>query len=219
MPGGNKAVSGSAPTISFTTQPTNVTVISPAAAILTAAATVSDGSTPTYQWFKGNTSLSGKTDPTLTIAPTATVDSGDYTVKVSATGAQTVTSNAAKVTVTTPVLKTIALAGTPTLSGDATSGYTVDGIKTDGSNNVKVTITTASDAGAPLPAAGTITVVPTTAGDTAKLEALTVTGTGATRTFTVKSKATGGMGDGDSTELTITAGNAAPVKLTVTFET
>ncbi|MFW3388446.1 UNVERIFIED_CONTAM: hypothetical protein RF648_20885, partial [Kocuria sp. CPCC 205274] len=92
----------------------------------------------------------------------------------SITATKVVTINAAP----TPTLKTIALAGVPALTGNATAGYTVGGIKADGTDSgVVVTITAATDTGAPLPAASAITVVPTTSGDAAKLEALTVTGT------------------------------------------
>ena len=43
----------------------------------------------TYQWFKGTTSLAGKTNSTLTLSPAAQSGTGDYTVKVTNTGGQT----------------------------------------------------------------------------------------------------------------------------------
>ena len=66
---------------------------------LTVAASVTQGATLTYQWLKGGVAISGATSATYTKATAATGDSGSYTVSVSSTGATTVTSSAATVTV------------------------------------------------------------------------------------------------------------------------
>ncbi|MGC4071082.1 MAG: immunoglobulin domain-containing protein [Nibricoccus sp.] len=80
------------PTI--TAHPAGQTVTAPASVSLSVTAT---GAT-SYQWKKDTNNISGATSATYTINPSATTDSGSYTVVVT-NAAGSVTSNAATVTV------------------------------------------------------------------------------------------------------------------------
>lgn len=94
-------------------QPTSATIEMPesqSVAVgeqLTITPTVSEqsGYTQTYQWFKDNEELSGKTDKILTIDKAALTDAGTYTLKVTTTignASAEATSNGCVVTVTEP---------------------------------------------------------------------------------------------------------------------
>jgi hypothetical protein len=58
---------------------------------------------PTYQWFKGNTLITGQTNASLTFANAQPGDAGSYTVRLT-NGAGTVISTAAAVTVSVPAI-------------------------------------------------------------------------------------------------------------------
>lgn len=79
---------------------------------------VASGPPPlTYQWYKNNVALSGKTSATLTIASPTLTDAGSYTVKVLTNGVNAVTSDPALValvqaTTPAPVTTIAALKGT-----------------------------------------------------------------------------------------------------------
>jgi Immunoglobulin domain len=74
---GGGADNSSAPTV--TLQSSSQTAI--AGGSVTLSATASDG-TATYQWYKGDSQISGATSSSLTINPTSTSDSGSYYVVV-----------------------------------------------------------------------------------------------------------------------------------------
>ncbi|MCM1555875.1 MAG: hypothetical protein NC048_10350, partial [Bacteroides sp.] len=137
-----KSVTSAEKEITVLAQPaiTSVTV-SPASPVLcqgsglTFTATV-DPATPnagsyTYQWKKGNTNISGATDPTYAIASVATADAGTYTCTVTATNdiCKDDESGSATLTVTTPAnLDTITVKGAVT-----------DKCLTDGATTLSVT--------------------------------------------------------------------------------
>ncbi|MCM1086450.1 MAG: hypothetical protein NC357_08990 [Bacteroides sp.] len=119
---------------------TSVTV-SPASPVLcqgsslTFTATV-DPATPnagkyTYQWKKGNTNISGATDPTYAIASVATADAGTYTCTVTATNdiCKDDESGSATLTVTTPA----------NLDNITVKGAVTDKCLTDGATTLSVT--------------------------------------------------------------------------------
>lgn len=80
----------------ITAHPTGKTALVGGSVTFTVAAT---GSTPLeYQWFKGETAISGANGNSYTIAAAVTTNAGDYTVKVS-NGLGSAISNVAKLTV------------------------------------------------------------------------------------------------------------------------
>ena len=109
----------------ITTQPADLTVQAGASATFTVAAT---GTAPlSYQWFHDGTPISGATNAsattaTLTLAAVTSADAGNYTVTVTNT-ANSVTSSAAALTVTVPVLPPAIT--TPPASQTVTPGQTV----------------------------------------------------------------------------------------------
>jgi hypothetical protein len=115
----------------ITTQPGNLAVNAGQSAAFTVSAT--GAGTLTYQWQKlvsGTwTNINGATSATFTIAATATTDAGSYRATVANVGGS-VTSNAATLTVNTPVLAApTGLAATPgnnqvALSWSASTGAT-----------------------------------------------------------------------------------------------
>ncbi|EBA6160089.1 hypothetical protein BIW22_20970 [Salmonella enterica] len=155
--------------------------------------------------------------PTLTYdMNSASEPAGDWTVTVTdAAGAQLTQ----KVTMAAApkVLKTIKLTGKEiALTGDATAGYVIADLKIDASNQDEITVAVATDVGAAMPADAAIKVEIFTAAnsaDLAKLEAISVSG----GKFIIKAAATGAPADGDTIDLKVTAGAAAPVKLSAKF--
>ena len=89
------AAPNSAPTIS--TQPTSKTVAAGGTAQFIAA--VSGSPTPTLQWFKGSTAISGATSTILTISGATSADAATYTL-VATNSQGSATSNAVTLTVT-----------------------------------------------------------------------------------------------------------------------
>jgi hypothetical protein len=79
----------------ITTQPTSQTVTVGANVTFAVVAT---GTTPTYQWAKGGTSITGATNASLMLTNVQTADAGNYTVVVS-NSAGNVTSSVASLTV------------------------------------------------------------------------------------------------------------------------
>jgi len=97
----------STPTITITTQPQNLTLADGGSGSFTIAATVSDGSTPSYQWQNSDDSgatwdtLTGSTGTTYSLSGVSTLDNGtQYRAIVSASGASDVMSSVATLTVT-----------------------------------------------------------------------------------------------------------------------
>ena len=95
------------PVITIGTQPTNLTVVDGEPAQFTVAATATRGATLSYQWQLSTdggstfTNLSAATSATLAFPEVVLADDGNqYRVIVSATGATSVTSTAATLTVT-----------------------------------------------------------------------------------------------------------------------
>jgi len=89
------AAPNSAPTI--TTQPTSKSIPVGGTAQFTVA--VSGSPTPTLQWYKGSTAISGATSTILTISGATSTDAGTYTV-VATNSIGSVTSSAVTLTVT-----------------------------------------------------------------------------------------------------------------------
>jgi len=95
----------SAPTIS--TQPTSQTVAVGGTASFSVTATSSE--TPTYQWYKDSTAISGATSSTYAISSVATSDAGSFYVIVTNSGGSTTSSTA-----------TLTVSSTSTASCDTT---------------------------------------------------------------------------------------------------
>ena len=96
----------STPTITITTQPQDLTLADGGSGNFTIAATVSDGSTPSYQWQNSDDSgatwdtLTGSTGTTYSLSGVSSLDNGtQYRAIVSAPGAADVTSSVATLTV------------------------------------------------------------------------------------------------------------------------
>lgn len=112
----------------FTAQPVGTTVTAGAAVTFTAAAT--GNPTPTYQWFKGTTLLTGQTAATLSIASAALADAGSYTVVATNTlgtatsSAAILVVNQAPVFTTQPASQTVVAPASVTFSA-AASGFPV----------------------------------------------------------------------------------------------
>jgi len=89
----------------FTTHPATQSVNAGQTLTLTAATT--GAPTPTYQWYKGGTLISGATSSTYTVLAASSADAGSYTVVATNSQGPT-TSNAAVVTVNSaaPVITT-----------------------------------------------------------------------------------------------------------------
>lgn len=194
-----------APTVDTVTvtPATTASLLTGATQNFTAAVKMSDGSTNsagvTWSVTGGGTiAQTGVYTAPSAAQSTAVTITATSKADTSVSGTATVT----RINAPTPVLKTIALSPTA-LS-----------IKADGSEAAKtVTITAATDSGAALPAAGSITVT----GDTGtKLAISAVTGTGASRTFTVNGKS--GTTNADSPiTLTVTAGSGITKTIVVTL--
>ena len=153
----------------FTTQPTSKTVS--AGSPVTFSAAASGSPTPTYQWKKNGTSISGATNSSYTISSVSTSSAGTYTV-VAANSAGTKTSNGAVLTVTSgavapafttqPVSKTVspgspvtfsaAASGSPTptyqwkkngtsISGATSSSYTISSVSTSSAGTYTIVAT------------------------------------------------------------------------------
>jgi hypothetical protein len=83
---------------SIVSQPSGLSVTAGASATFSVSA---NGTSPSYQWYKDGSPISGATGATYAISSTQVSDAGSYTVTVSNT-AGSVTSNAAKLTVGPP---------------------------------------------------------------------------------------------------------------------
>lgn len=106
MTGDNDSVDPD-PVITIGTQPTNQSVASPAEATFTVVSTATRSATQTYQWQVSAddvtyTNISGATAATLVVedGDAEYVDGNYFRVAVSATGAATVISDAATLTIT-----------------------------------------------------------------------------------------------------------------------
>ena len=120
---------------SFTTQPADRTVTVGSGVTFTAVVTGSP--TPTLQWFKGTTALTGKTSATLSLTNVQLADAGDYKlVATNSAAPDGVSSRLASLTVNpapavpvivTPLPATLdaSLGDTVTLSVEATSNETI----------------------------------------------------------------------------------------------
>jgi len=89
-------VAGSSPPV-INTQPQSTSVCSGSSLVLSVAASGAD----TYQWFKDGHIIAGATGATLTVPNAQPADAGDYAVELFS-GAGTVMSDPARVTVLTP---------------------------------------------------------------------------------------------------------------------
>jgi hypothetical protein len=93
------------PKISIGRQPRNTAVVTNSPATFTVVATVQNGNPPPmlqYQWQRSGTNISGATNSSYTLpTPTLNDNSAQFQVVLSATGAATVTSSIATLTVAT----------------------------------------------------------------------------------------------------------------------
>ena len=182
------AAPNSAPTIS--TQPTSKTVAAGGTAQFIAA--VSGSPTPTLQWFKGSTAISGATSTILTISGATSADAATYTL-VATNSQGSATSNAVTLTVTggvtaptittqpsasavsvgSAVSFTVVASGTSPLTYD----WKKDGTSISGATNATYTIASAatSDAGS-----YTVIVSNSAGSVTSTAASLTVTATSTT---------------------------------------
>jgi hypothetical protein len=182
------AAANSAPTIS--TQPTSKTV--PVGGTAQFIAAVSGSPTPTLQWFKGSTAISGATTTILTISGATAADVATYTL-VASSSIGSATSNAVTLTVTgvgtAPTITTqpsasavsVGSAASFTVVASGTSPLTYDW-KKDGTSISGATNATYSIASAATRDAGSYTVVVSnSAGSvTSTAASLTVTATSTT---------------------------------------
>ena len=102
----------------FTTQPVSATVVAPASASFTAAA--SGFPVPTYQWQKGGVNITGATTATYTLATTSLADAATYTC-VATNSIGTATSNGAVLTIQVPPAITTQPVGTSVTAGASVS--------------------------------------------------------------------------------------------------
>ena len=182
------AAANSAPTIS--TQPTSKTV--PVGGTAQFIAAVSGSPTPTLQWFKGSTAISGATTTILTISGATAADAATYTL-VATSSIGSATSNAVTLTVTglgtAPTITTqpsasavsVGSAASFTVVASGTSPLTYDW-KKDGTSIIGATNATYTIGSAATTAAGSYTVVVSnSAGSvTSTAASLTVTATSTT---------------------------------------
>ena len=182
------AAANSAPTIS--TQPTSKTV--PVGGTAQFIAAVSGSPTPTLQWFKGSTAISGATTTILTISGATAADVATYTL-VATSSIGSATSNAVTLTVTglgtAPTITTQPSASAVSVGSAAsftvvasgasplTYDWKKDGTSISGATNATYTIASAAST-----AAGSYTVVVSnSAGSvTSTAASLTVTATSTT---------------------------------------
>ena len=182
------AAANSAPTIS--TQPTAKTV--PVGGTAQFIAAVSGSPTPTLQWFKGSTAISGATTTILTISGATAADAATYTL-VATSSIGSATSNAVTLTVTglgtAPTITTQPSASAVSVGSAAsftvvasgasplTYDWKKDGTSISGATNATYTIASAAST-----AAGSYTVVVSnSAGSvTSTAASLTVTATSTT---------------------------------------
>lgn len=169
----------------FTTQPASQTVTAGGSVTFTAAA--SGNPSPTYQWKKGGSNISGATSASYTISSVVTGDASTYTV-VATNSAGSATSNGAVLTVnSTPVITTqpvsqavtvgapvtfsVVASGSPTptyrwkkngtnISGATNSTYTISSTTTGSAASYTVTVT--NSVGAVTSDAAILTVNPAT---------------------------------------------------------
>jgi hypothetical protein len=121
----NGLMAAIAPTITFTTQPTGASVVvGSVTGNMTVAAVVSDGNTPTYQWYSnasnansGGSAIGGATSATLAIPTNSSAGTVYYYCVASCEGV-TAASNTATIVAVTPVI-TI---GTQPLDVETTAG-------------------------------------------------------------------------------------------------
>ena len=175
------SVSSTAPAI--TTQPTSQVVTAGSSVTFTGSA--SGNPTPTYQWQKNGTSISGATNSTFTISSAATTDSGTYTL-VATNSAGTATSTGATLTVnaatsaptftTQPSNQTVVVGGSATFTAAANGSPTPtfqwqkNGAAISGATNATFTIATVASSDA-----GTYTVVATNSVSSVTSSAATLT--------------------------------------------
>lgn len=87
-------------TITIVTQPSNLSIVGPNTATFTVVTSVKpSGTALSYQWYGPSGLISGATSATLTITGATSANNGGYFANVSATGASTVTSANAVLTV------------------------------------------------------------------------------------------------------------------------
>ncbi len=89
------------PVITITVQPQPLTLANGTAGTLTVTASLTGGTTLTYQWYKDNSAIAGATMASYTVAATGGTRAGNYFVEIGAgPAAAKVKSNIVKVTAT-----------------------------------------------------------------------------------------------------------------------
>src|SRR6185437_1777575 len=154
---------------SITAQPASVAVLAGGTASFSVAAA---GTAPlAYQWYENGTAISGATSPTFTIAATTTsLNGAQFTAAVSNSGG-TATSNAASLTVN-PVTLLLNSSSTNVAFGDVDlSSSSSQNVMLTNAGNSSVTISNVSVSGAGFNAAGGLSGVTLSPGQTATLSA------------------------------------------------
>lgn len=199
---------------SITTQPANITANQGASA--TFKVVVAGSSTLSYQWKKGDTSITGATSATYTVAPVQPSDAGGYTVTVTNIVGNT-TSKVATLSVNIPpsiseqpLSRGVAI-GAPTTfrvvaGGTAPLSYQwkKDGVSITGAKSASYTITSVKQ-----PAAGSYSVTVTNAAGiiTSTAASLSVGTPPSIKVQPVSQS----MPSGSSTSLSVVADGTAPL--------
>ena len=173
---------------SITTQPSGQTVTSGNAATFTVAANGTP--TPTYQWKKNGSSISGATGASYTIASTTTGSAGTYTVVVTNSAGSITSTGAVLTIITSPAITTQPTSQTVTAGGSVTF--------------------TAAASGTPTPSFQWMKNGNAISGATSSSYSLAIVGTGNAGSYTVVATNAAGSATSSAAVLTVNAATVAP---------